>query len=92
MAQEKREEIEDGGNDLQPLPQLRPTDFVFLTGGNNFLYFDTKCGDDPPVELFDFSDDVPNYTYESFTDWLQELIDGYLAAFEELQGAGAESQ
>lgn len=63
---------------LKPLVPLKPTDFVFLCGSYNFLYFDTTKGDNPPVQLIEESEDEPNTTFPSFTNWL-EVVAHYVA-------------
>lgn len=56
---------------------LKPTDFVFLCGDYNFVYFDTTESDDPAVKVVEEDEEEPNTVIPSFTQWLAIVINQY---------------
>jgi len=56
---------------------LKPTDFVFLCGDYNFVYFDTTESDDPAVRVVEEDEEEPNTAIPSFTQWLAIVINQY---------------
>ncbi len=60
--------------------KLSPNDFVFISSqGSQFLFFDTKSGDDPPVQYF-LEGEKPRQKYDSFSQCLEYLADTQIAA------------
>lgn len=56
--------------------RLSKSRFVFLQHqGYQFLFFDTTCGDDPPVFKYLEGDDSPSKVADSFSDWLLSTVD-----------------
>lgn len=54
---------------------LPSTEFVFLTRDNFFLSFDTTCGDDPPVRIFEDGSREPRHFFDSFSSWLTTCVE-----------------
>lgn len=64
---------------------LKQTDFVFLCGDYNFLFFDTTAGDDPPVVVVEETDKCPGVTVPSFSQWLRLTIKSFTEILEGVQ-------
>lgn len=59
--------------------RLAANDFVFLSSqGSQFLFFDTKFGDNPPVQYFLEGAHQAKQKYESFSACLEELAEGQI--------------
>lgn len=54
---------------------LKPTDFVFLCSPEHFLYFDTTAGDGATVRSISLVAGEPDNSWNSFTAWLQVVIE-----------------
>lgn len=84
-AREEGENDDDEGNEKSSTRReftkseivLKSTDFVFLCGSYNFAYFDTTCGDDPPVQLVEQEEKEPNAVFPSFSEWI-EIVAGFI--------------
>jgi len=56
--------------------KLAPTAFVFYSHqGYQFIFFDTKDGDDPPVYRFQQSSYQPELVDAQFSNWLSRCVD-----------------
>ena len=54
---------------------LSKSRFVFLQHqGYQFLFFDTTCGEDPPVFRYLEGDKIPTKVADSFSEWLRSTI------------------
>jgi hypothetical protein len=64
--------------------RLSPNDFVFVASqGSQFLFFDTKSGDNPPVQYFLEGADEPKQKYDSFSHCLEQLAKAQIEAARE---------
>jgi len=65
---------------------LSQTDFVFLVHqGNQFMYFDTTAGDDPPIYYYKQAEYKSQKVNDSFSNWLLCRVDEAIAMEEKIR-------
>jgi len=66
------------------------SEFVFASHqGYTFLYFNTACGEDPPVLMLTESESLPTQIAQSFSEWLRMAVEDDIEAYGPQDGTGS---
>jgi len=80
-----RESAEDLIKECDAKITLSKTDFVFVFHqGYQFLYFNSKDSDDPPIYLFVDEEPISQKVFNKFSEWLIQCVKDETEAFRDL--------